>query len=71
MTLNELKEKAITEALKRNNGNAEKSAWDLKVSARTVYSFKKKQEQNKVNAFLNKKNDLLTTLCEKLKPSKQ
>ena len=55
MTLDELKHKAITAALKRNDGNAEKAAWDLKVSARTIYSFKAKQEQDKVNTFLNKK----------------
>ena len=52
MTLDELKHKAITAALKRNNGNAEKAAWELKVSARTVYSFKAKQEQDKINKFL-------------------
>jgi len=54
MTINELREKAITEALKKHNGNAQKAAWDLKLSARTIYSFKKKQEQNKVNEFINK-----------------
>jgi len=54
MTLNELKEKAITEALKKNKGNSEKAAWDLKISARKVYSFKAKQEQDKVNEFLKR-----------------
>ncbi len=62
MTLNELREKAITESLKRNNGNAELAANDLKITSRTVYSFKAEQKI---------KNDLLTTSCEKLKPSKQ
>jgi transcriptional regulator with PAS, ATPase and Fis domain len=54
MTLNELKYNAFTTALKKYDGNAEKAAWDLKVSARTVYAFKVKQEQAKVDAFLNK-----------------
>jgi len=62
MTLNELREKAITEALKKNNGNAELAAKDLKITSRTVYSFKAEQKI---------KNDLLTASCEKLKPSKQ
>jgi len=55
MTLKELREKAITNALDKHNGNAEKAAWDLKVSSRTVYSFKAKQEQDRVNEFLNNK----------------
>lgn len=54
MTIDELRHKVITSALKRHKGNAEKAAWDLKVSARTVYSFKAKEEQDKVNAFINK-----------------
>jgi transcriptional regulator with PAS, ATPase and Fis domain len=54
MTIEELKHKLFTSALERHKGNAEKAAWDLKVSARTIYSFKSKQEQDKVNAFLNK-----------------
>jgi len=58
MTLDELKHKAITVALKRNDGNAEKAAWDLKVSSRTVYAFKAKQELDKQHTeivkFLNK-----------------
>jgi len=44
MTIDELKHKAITAALQRHNNNAEKAAWDLKVSARTVYTFKSEQE---------------------------
>jgi hypothetical protein len=58
MTMDELRKMAFRIALKRNNGNAEKAAWDLKVSARTVYSFKAKEEQDKQYAeiakFLNK-----------------
>ena len=54
MTIDELRNKVITSALKRHKGNAEKAAWDLKVSARTVYSFKAKQEQDKVNEFLKR-----------------
>ena len=56
--MDELRKMAFRIALKRNNGNAEKAAWDLKVSARTVYSFKAKEEQDKQYAeiakFLNK-----------------
>ena len=44
MTLEELKHKAITTALQRHNNNAEKAAWELKVSARSVYTFKAEQE---------------------------
>ncbi len=59
MTIEELKHKLFTSALERHKGNAEKAAWDLKVSARTVYSFKSKQEQDRQNSeiasFLNKK----------------
>jgi transcriptional regulator with PAS, ATPase and Fis domain len=54
MTIDELRHKVITSALKRHKGNAEKAAWDLKVSARTVYSFKAKEEQDKVNEFLKR-----------------
>jgi hypothetical protein len=54
MTIKELKHNAYTAALKKHNGNAEKAAWDLKISSRIVYAFKAKQEQDKVNAFLNK-----------------
>ena len=55
MTIKELKHNAYTAALKKHNGNAEKAAWDLKVSSRTVYSFKAKQEKDRVNEFLNNK----------------
>jgi transcriptional regulator with PAS, ATPase and Fis domain len=58
MKLHELRNKVITAALERHKGNAEKAAWDLKVSARSIYSFKSKQEQNRqkieIDEFLNK-----------------
>jgi len=57
MTIKELKHNAYTAALKKHNGNAEKAAWDLKVSSRIVYAFKAKLEQDKQYAevvkFLN------------------
>jgi transcriptional regulator with PAS, ATPase and Fis domain len=53
MTIEELKHRLFTSALERHKGNAEKAAWDLKVSSRTVYSFKAKQEEDKQNAEIN------------------
>lgn len=57
MTLKELRYNAYINALKRNNGNAEGAARDLKVSARAVYTFKNyikdKQEQAALDAFIN------------------
>lgn len=49
MTIEELKYNAFTTALEKHKGNAEKAALDLKVSARTIYTFKEKQKIKQIN----------------------
>ena len=50
MTLQELKDKVINEALKRNNGVIVKAAKDLNISARTIHNYIKqngRKDRNK------------------------
>jgi len=47
MTIEELRHKVITNALKKFNNNAELAAKEIGVTARTIYTFKAEQKKLK------------------------
>jgi hypothetical protein len=49
MTLRELRHNVITQALKKHKGNSELAALEVGVTPRTIYTFKAKQKQDKLN----------------------